>query len=130
MTKNESLKDLLKIPEKYKTVRDGYQISEEIINAELIMPIEIASKQNLEKPDAQLKFSPLLIENKLEHVFIPLFTDYDELPEYFTSIIVKTRDIADMIKDDSDEIFGVVINPFSEFTLSIPLDSFFSLFEE
>ena len=35
-----------------------------------------------------------------------------------------------MIDDNPENISGVVINPFSEFSVEIPMDSFLKLFEK
>ena len=102
------------------------------------MPIEITSNLNLDditvgdtiQFEDGLRFKPMKIANEAGEIFIPLYSDDDEVHGHTSAIDIKTSNLAEMIDDNPENISGVVINPFSEFSVEIPMDSFLKLFEK
>ena len=102
------------------------------------MPIEITTNLNLDDVtvgdtiqfEDGLRFKPLKIVNDAGETFIPLYTDDDEVHGHTSAIDIRTSDLADMIDDNPENISGVVINPFSEFSVEIPMESFLKMFEK
>ena len=55
--------------------------------------------------------------------------------QYFDDVFTltlesRTKDLAEMIGDNPENISGVVLNPFSDFSVTLEMDSFLALFEE
>ena len=135
---NEKLKELLNITPDEATEEDNDALIEEIKTAQLIMPIEITSK--LEIDDAEvgdiieiddgLRFKPQKIIDDEKNVFIPLFSDDSEVYGLTSAIDIYTKDLAEMIDDNPENISGVVLNPFSDFSVTLEMDSFLNLFKE
>ena len=135
---NEKLKELLNIAPDEATKEDNDALIEEIKTAQLIMPIEITSK--LEIDDAEvgdiieidngLRFKPQKIIDDEKNVFIPLFSDDSEVYGHTSAIDIYTKDLAEMIDDNPENISGVVLNPFSDFSVTLEMDSFLNLFKE
>lgn len=134
---NEKLKELLNITPDEATEEDNDALIEEIKTAQLIMPIEITSK--LEIDDAEvgdiieidngLRFKPQKIIDNEKNVFIPLFSDDSEVYGHTSAIDIYTKDLAEMIDDNPENISGVVLNPFSDFSVTLEMDSFLNLFK-
>lgn len=121
---NEKLKELISIPPDNATFEDDESLVNELKKAQLIMPIEIMSEDPLE-------FKPLKIANPEGLEFIALFSDEDELVKgnlEFNVINISTENLAEMIVENQDEYYGVAINPFSLYSLAIPLKEFLNLF--
>ncbi|MBQ9025424.1 MAG: SseB family protein [Methanobrevibacter sp.] len=133
-----NIKELLAIKPDEATKEDNEELIKEIMNAQLIMPIEITSNLNLDEVtvgdtiefEDGLRFKPLKIANDNGNVFIPLYTDDDEVHGHTSAIDIHTSDLADMIDDNPENISGVVINPFSEYSVEIPMESFLKIFEK
>lgn len=135
---NEKLKELLNITPDEATEEDNDALIEEIKTAQLIMPIEITSK--LEIDDAEvgdiieidngLRFKPQKIIDDEKNVFIPLFSDDSEVYGHTSAIDIYTKDLAEMIDDNPKNISGMVLNPFSDFSVTLEMDSFLNLFKE
>lgn len=127
---NGKLKELISIPPENSKPEDDALLVEELKKAQLIMPIEILSADEKESED-NLRFKPLKIVNEEGNQFIALFSDEDELVKSnveFSVINIYTENLAEMISDTEDEYFGIAVNPFSEFSLAIPLNEFLELF--
>ena len=123
---NEKLKELIEIPEDSLTPEDDELLVEELRKAELIMPIEVISTDD----DESFEFKPMKISNPDNQKFIPLFSDEDELIKSdveFSVINITSKNLAKMISDD--ECFGIAINPFSKYSLAIPLNEFVKIFK-
>ena len=123
---NEKLKELISISGDEATSEDDELLIEELKNSQLIMPIEVISAD-----ENDFQFKPLKLANENNEEFIALFSDEDELVKgniEFNVISISSKNLAEMIKRDSDEYFGVVINPFSKYSLAIPLKEFLDLF--
>lgn len=119
---NTKLKELICISNEKATAKDDELLVNELKNAQLIMPVNILS-------DDPLEFEPVKIANPRNQEFIALFTDDDELIKSdveFSVVNIETSNLAEMINDG--DYFGVAINPFSEYSLAIPLDDFLKLF--
>ncbi|WP_296887081.1 SseB family protein [uncultured Methanobrevibacter sp.] len=124
---NSKLKELLNINPDDATKADNDALIEEIKNAKLIMPIEITSP-NLNNIE-DFHFNPIKIKDDEERTFIPLFSDDSEVYGHSSAINIYTKDLVEMIGDNPENIFGVVINPFSNYGVTLPMDSFLKIFE-
>ena len=125
---NSKLKELISIPEDEATSDDDELLIEELKKAQLIMAIEIIS----ENSEEDFEFKPLKIGNPNNEEFIALFTDEEELVKSnveFNVINISAENLAEMIVDSDDEYYGIAINPFSKYSLAIPLNEFAELFE-
>lgn len=135
---NEKLKELLNISPDEATEEDNDELIEEIKTAQLIMPIEITSKMDINDAevgdiieiDDGLRFIPQKIIDDDNNLFIPLFSDDSEVYGHTSAIDIYTKDLAEMIDDNPENIAGVVLNPFSDFSVTLPMDSFLDLFKE
>ena len=108
---NENLKELIELPEDSLTSEDDELLVEELKKAELIIPIEVISTDDNQE-------------------FIPVFSDEEELVKAhieFEVINITSENLAEMISDD--ECFGIAINPFSKYSLAIPLNEFIKIFK-
>lgn len=134
---NEKLEELLNISPDEATKEDNDALIEEIKSAKLILPIEIIS--SLEIDDAEvgdiieiddgLRFTPQKIIDDDKNLFIPLFSDDSEVYGHTSAIDIYTKDLAEMIGDNPENISGVVLNPFSDFSVTLEMDSFLELFK-
>ena len=105
---------------------DDELLIKELKNAELIMPIEVINAE-----DDDFQFKPLKLANEDNEEFIAVFSDEDELVKAdveFTVINITSEKLAEMIENDIDEYYGVAVNPFSKYSLAIPLEEFVNLF--
>ena len=123
---NEKLKELISISAEDATSRDDELLIEELKNSQFIMPIDVISSE-----EEDFQFKPLKLANENNEEFLALFSDEDELVKAnieFQVLNISSEKVSEMIKDDSDEYFGVAINPFSKYSLAIPLNEFLGLF--
>ncbi len=123
---NKKLKELISISADDATSRDDELLIEELKNSQFIMPIDVISSE-----EEDFQFKPLKLANENNEEFLALFSDEDELVKAnieFQVLNISSEKVAEMIKDDSDEYFGVAINPFSKYSLAIPLNEFLGLF--
>jgi len=123
---NDKLKDLISISADDATSQDDELLIEELKNSQFIMPIDVISSE-----EEDFQFKPLKLANENNEEFLALFSDEDELVKAnieFQVLNISSEKVAEMIKDDSDEYFGVAINPFSKYSLAIPLNEFLGLF--
>ena len=124
---NSKLKKLLEINPDNATKEDNNALIEEIKNAKLIMPIEITSRPKLD--NANFRFNLVKITDDEGRMFIPLFTDDSEVYGHLSAIDIYTKDLAEMIGDNSENVNGVVINPFGKYGVTLPMDSFLKIFD-
>ena len=135
---NEKLEELLNISPDEATEEDNDALIEEIKNAKLILPIEITSKLDIDDAevgdiieiDNGLRFRPQKIIDEDNNLFIPLFSDDCEVYGHTSAIDIYTKDLAEMIGDNPENISGVVLNPFSDFSVTLEMDSFLNLFND
>ena len=123
---NEKLKELISISGDDATSRDDELLVEELKSSQLIMPIEVISAD-----EDDFQFRPLKLANENNEEFLPVFSDEDELVKgniEFSVINISSENLAEMIKNDTNEYYGVAINPFSKYSLAIPLKEFLDLF--
>ena len=120
------LKELLNIKPDDATKEDNDALIEEIKNAKLIMPIEVTSSANAK----DFQFNPAKITDDDGQIFIPLFSDDSEVYGHLSAIEIYTRDLAEMIGDNPENICGVVINPFGKYGVTLPMDSFLKIFDD
>ena len=119
---NEKLTQLISIPADEATDDDNISLKEELKKAKFIMPIEITDED-------PFTFTPVKIADEKNREFIALFTSEDELVKSgieFTVIPVAAENLSEMVEDG--EVFGIAVNPFSRYSLSIPLNEFKNLF--
>ena len=135
---NEKLYELINISPDEATKEDNDALLKELRNAQLIMPIEITSNLDLDEIEVGdvlefedgLRFKPLKIVDENGRIYIPLYSDDSEVYGHTSAIDIKTRDLAEMIGDNPENLFGVVINPFSKYNVELPMDSFLKIFDE
>lgn len=123
---NSKLKELISMPADEAKISDDELLIKELKNAELIMPIEVINAE-----DDDFQFKPLKLANEDNEEFIAVFSDEDELVKAdveFTVINITSEKLAEMIENDIDEYYGVAVNPFSKYSLAIPLEEFVNLF--
>lgn len=124
---NVKLKKLMKIEPEYMSKQEYGSFVEEFKDSQLLLPVKIYSNNNINEP---LSFKPIIIEEN-GCKCIPLFTDNDELKKdnhSGSTIAIFMKDLKDML-EDSFEIDEIIINPSSDYTICIDLDSFFNIFE-
>ena len=134
---NSKLYELINIKPDEATKEDNDALIEELKKSKLIMPIEITSSLDFNDVkvgdviqfDEGLRFKPVKIKDENGRVYIPLFTDDSQFHGHTSAIDIYTEDLANMIGDNPENIFGVVINPFSKFHIGLPMDSFLKLFD-
>lgn len=135
---NEKLYELINISPDEATKEDNDALLKELRDAQLIMPIEITSNLDLDEIEVGdvlefedgLRFKPLKIVDENGRIYIPLYSDDSEVYGHTSAIDIKTRDLAEMIGDNPENLFGVVINPFSKYNVELPMDSFLKIFDE
>ena len=123
---NSKLKELISMPADEASSSDDESLIRELKMAELIMPIEVISGE-----DDDFQFHPLKLANEDNEEFIAVFSDEDELVKgniEFSVLNISSEKLAEMIENDAEEYYGVAINPFSKFSLAIPLEEFVNLF--
>ena len=123
---NGKLKELISLPNEEASPEDDELLVEELKKAQLIMPIEVLSHD-----EDDFNFKPVKIGDEDKNEFIALFTDEDELIKAnveFSVINISSKNLAEMINATGDEYYGIAINPFSKYSLAIPLSEFIDLF--
>ena len=127
---NAKLKELMKIEPESMSKEEYGSFVDEFKKAQLLLPVEIYSKAQSDEINEPLSFKPMVIEEN-GCKCIPLFTDNDELKRDkppVSVIAIFMKDLKDML-EDSPEIDEIMINPSSEYSICIDLDSFFDLFK-
>ena len=135
---NSELTELINIKRNDATKEDDAALIEELKNARLILPIEITSDIKLDNAeegdiielDEGFKFKPIKIVDDNGRVFIPLYSDDSQVHGHTSAINIYAKDLARMIDDNPENIFGVVLNPFSRFNVELPMDTFLKIFED
>ena len=135
---NSELTELINIKRDVATKEDDAALIEELKNARLILPIEITSDIKLDNAeegdiielDEGFKFKPIKIVDDNGRVFIPLYSDDSQVHGHTSAINIYAKDLARMIDDNPENIFGVVLNPFSKFNVELPMDTFLKIFED
>lgn len=134
---NSELTELINIKRDVATKEDDAALIEELKNARLILPIEITSDIELDNAeegdiielDEGFRFKPIKIVDDNGRVFIPLYSDDSQVHGHTSAINIYAKDLARMIDDNPENIFGVVLNPFSRFNVELPMDTFLKIFE-
>ena len=135
---NSELTELINIKRNDATKEDDAALIEELKNARLILPIEITSDIELDNAeegdiielDEGFRFKPIKIVDDNGRVFIPLYSDNSQVHGHTSAINIYAKDLARMIDDNPENIFGVVLNPFSKFNVELPMDTFLKIFED
>ena len=135
---NSELTELINIKRDVATKEDDAALIEELKNARLILPIEITSDIELDNAeegdiielDEGFRFKPIKIVDDNGRVFIPLYSDDSQVHGHTSAINIYAKDLARMIDDNPENIFGVVLNPFSRFNVELPMDTFLKIFED
>lgn len=113
---------------------------ESFMAAQLIVPAEVNSDVNLDEMtdeeialDEEIDINIIKIEDEEGHEFIPVFTDDEEVEKLdfeVYGLVFETEDLAKLLYETiDDDTEGIVLNPFTEFTAEIPLESLFGLFD-
>lgn len=110
------------------------------INANLIIPAEVDPSVNLEGltdeeivSNEEIDIDIIKIEDEEGNEFIPVFTDDEEIEKLdfeVYGLIFETEDLATLLFESLEEyVEGLAINPFSENSAEIPLETLFTLFD-
>ena len=124
---NTRLNELLNINPNEANQKDNDALIEELKTSKLIMPVEIESDND--EIDESFRFRPVKIMDENKKTFIPLYSDDSEVHGHTSAIDIYTKDLANMIEDNPENINGVVINPFSKFNVELPMESFLKIFK-
>lgn len=110
------------------------------MNANLIIPAEVDPNLNLEGltdeeivSNEEIDIDIIKIEDEEGNEFIPVFTDDEEIEKLdfeVYGLIFETEDLATLLFESLEEyVEGLAINPFSENSAEIPLETLFTLFD-
>lgn len=118
--------------------KDDNALNEDIKSAQLILPVEIISNLDMDdiedgdliECDEGLCFNIIKIVNEKGEVFIPLYSSDEQIPEPTSTVDIYAENLAEIIGDNHENISGVVINPFSNYSVELEMDSFLNLFKD
>lgn len=141
---NTKLNNLMSIHPEDMSYCQREEFLEELKQVRLIMPMEITSGIDFEnlkevkvgdsiKFDEGLRFKPFRLKDNQDNVVLPLFTDNNELKNsnIVTHVMVMySSDIANMLKDLTDEFDSIALNFTNEYSITMPVMSFINLFNE
>lgn len=141
---NEEVKDMLKLDPSKMTLNDQIRFLQKLKKTYFIFPITIISGLNLECFDLELdnsneefdnvfllesglKFSINLLYRRSLEKSIPLYTDeyeYSKAHRKYSVLKMYGEDLANMLDNDEIPIDKVVINPFSNHSITLNLSYF------
>ena len=87
--------------------------------------------------DEDIEIDIMRLEDEEGNVLFPIYTDDDELEKLAEEedfdvfgLVVSAEDLATLLyENEGDEFDGVVINPFHENAIELPLEAIFELYE-
>lgn len=137
---NSKLEELMKIEPEDMTPMDQAMIFDILKESQLFMPIEITSSifddiENAEvgetvETEEPLRFRPIAITGPAGKA-VPLFTSNEMMETAganVSCIAIFTQDLAGMLEQTKDDYDEVAINPFTQYSLGMPLEAFLNLF--
>ena len=142
---NPELKEIMAIDPEDMSEEELERFVDAFMNATLIIPAEVNTEKDISALsdeeialDEEIDITILKLEDEdSDYVFIPAYTDDEEVEKLkhelkteIYGLIFETEDLANLLYESYDEdIEGIVINPFTDFTAEIPLESLFELFD-
>ena len=142
---NPELKEIMAIDPEDMSEEELERFVDAFMNATLIIPAEVNTDKDISALsdeeialDEEIDITILKLEDEdSDYVFIPAYTDDEEVEKLkhelkteIYGLIFETEDLANLLYESYDEdIEGIVINPFTDFTAEIPLESLFELFD-
>ena len=135
-TNNSKLNELLKVKVETASKEHLVMLTEELRKSQLILPVEITSKIDLENAevgevrelDEPLRFKPIHLTDDFGNELIPLFSDDSQVKEASSCMVMYCEDLANTFKSSPEGIDGVVFNPFGENPIMLPMDTFVNMF--
>ena len=135
---NPELKEIMKTAPENMSEEQLESFVDSFIEATFIIPAELNSDaEALEgKTDEEIDLEIMRLEDKDGNVLFPIYTDDDELEKLaeeedfdIFGLVISAEDLAMLLSDIEDDDFdGVVINPFHENAVELPLEAIFELF--
>lgn len=134
---NSKLNELLKVKVETASQEHLDLLTEELRKAQLIMPVEITSKIDLDDAkvgdvrelEEPLRFKPVHITDDYGNELIPLFSDDSEVMGATSCMVMYCEDLANTFVDSPDDIDGVVFNPFGENPIMLSMPAFVNMFK-
>lgn len=136
---NPELKAIMAIDPEEMNEDQLNKFVEAFMEATLIVPAEMETDIDIEGMsdeeialNKEIEITIIKLEDDEGHEFIPAYTDDEEVEKLdfdVYGLIFKTEDLANLLYESEDELEAVVLNPFTEYSAEIPLDSLFELFD-
>ena len=87
--------------------------------------------------DEEIDIDIMKLEDEEGNVLFPIYTDDDEIEKLaeeedfdIFGLVISAEDVAQLLyENEGDEFDGVVINPFHENAVELPLEAIFELFD-
>ena len=122
----ESQRDFLEI------LKDSQLFMPVIYSDNLFEGIENAEPGDVIQPQGQISFDINCLASKDGTIAVPLFTSSQIMEQTglkSSAIAIFMSDLADMLKQ-SEKYSVIVVNPFTELEINMPIEAFLRLFEE
>ena len=142
---NPELKEIMKTSpeemteEQLESFVDAFMEATFIIPAELNSDIEALEGKTDEEIalDEEIDIDIMKLEDEEGNVLFPIYTDDDEIEKLaeeedfdIFGLVISAEDVAQLLyENEGDEFDGVVINPFHENAVELPLEAIFELFD-
>ena len=141
---NPELKEIMKTAPENMSEEQLESFVDSFIEATFIIPAELNSDaEALEGKtdeeialDEEIDLEIMRLEDEDGNVLFPIYTDDDELEKLAAEedfdiygLVISAEDLATLLYEtEEDEFDGVVINPFHENAVELPLEAIFELF--
>ena len=136
---NPELKEIMKTKPEEMTEEQLEAFVDAFMEATFIIPAELNSDvEALEgKTDEEIDLESMKLEDEDGNVLFPIYTDDDELEKLAAEedfnlfgLVISAEDFAMLLSEtEEDEFDGVVINPFHENAVELPLEAIFELYD-
>ena len=141
---NPELKEIMKTSPEEMTEEQLEEFVDAFMEATFIIPAELNSDiEALEGKtdeeialDEDIEIDIMKLEDEDGNVLFPIYTDDDELEKLAEEedfdvfgLVISAEDLATLLSEnEGDEFDGVVINPFHENAVELPLEAIFELY--
>ena len=137
---NPELKSIMATDPEHMDEKQLEKFIDAFMNSKLIIPAEVDPNVDLEGltdeeivSDEEIDINIIKIEDEEGHEFIPAFTDDEEIEKLdfeVYGLVFETEDLATLLFESLEEyVEGIAINPFSDDSAEIPLETLFTLFD-
>ena len=142
---NTELKEIMKTSPEEMTEEQLEEFVDAFMEATFIIPAELNSDiEALEGKtdeeialDEDIEIDIMKLEDEDGNVLFPIYTDDDELEKLAEEedfdvfgLVISAEDLATLLSEnEGDEFDGVVINPFHENAVELPLEAIFELYD-